>query len=296
MPIRHIARRAAFAAVAAGLTLPAAAGAQARPALRLKQVSAGESAFHVVATLVAGPTESILFDAQYHVSDARRLADSIASTGTRLKAIILSHADHDHYMGAIEIVRRFPGTPVYMTAAGVEDFKARSARDWTMEKFRSMREAPDSLVAPQVLPSMHFTVDGNEVEVIPDLAGDVRKPSNSVLWIPSLRTVLAGDVVFNGVHPWLGDSDAASRTAWRESLTRIAGLKPATVVAGHKRDLDAADSPEILKFMDGYLADFESLMQAAATPAAVAQAMREKYPQLVLPGLMEFGARQSFRK
>ena len=70
-----------------------------------------------------GPKEALLFDTQYHLADARRLADRIAASGKHLKAIILSHPDHDHFAGAAAIVERFPGTPVYMTAKALEEYK-----------------------------------------------------------------------------------------------------------------------------------------------------------------------------
>lgn len=264
--------------------------------LRLEHVG-GEAAgsFRVVATIIVGPTESIVWDAQYKVSDGRRLADRIAATGTRLKAIIISHADHDHYMGGMEIMKRFPGTPVYMAASTLEDFKARSAADLAYDQRGGNPEAPESLVTPVLLPSAPLTVDGHRLEVLTDLAGDVKKPASSALWIPSLKAVLAADLVFSGIHPWLGDSDIASRTAWRASLERIAALKPAIVVPGHKADVTSPDSVDGLAFMRAYLTDYDAVMQSSETPADLVAGMRAKYPQLALPALMAAGGRQ-FKK
>ncbi|HUQ84439.1 MAG TPA: MBL fold metallo-hydrolase, partial [Gemmatimonadaceae bacterium] len=84
--------------------------------LTLEHIGSDSSAFDVLATIVMGPKEALLWDTQYHVADARRLADRIAASGRKLKAIVLSHPDHDHFSGAAVIVERFPGTPVYMTA------------------------------------------------------------------------------------------------------------------------------------------------------------------------------------
>ena len=138
-----------------------------------------------VATLIVGPTEVLVWDAQYHAADAERLANRIAATGKRLTAVIISHPDHDHYMGAAKIVERFPGTPVYMTAAGLAEFQQTASRQFQGEKSRQPALIPDSLVTPKVIPSTHFAVDGEAVDVIPDLTGDVMTPTNSFLWIPS---------------------------------------------------------------------------------------------------------------
>ena len=294
MPTRSL--RCAIAFVTAAVITPSAIAQTPQPspaALRLEHVGAeSNAAFRVVATLIVGPTESILWDAQYKVGDGKRLADRIAATGTRLKAIIISHADHDHYMGGMEVLKRFPGTPVYMAASSLEDFNTRSAADLVNEKKGGNTEAPDTLVTPQLLPASPLTVDGHPLEVIADLAGDVKKPASSALWIPSLRAILAADLVFSGIHPWLGDSDFASRAAWRASLARIAGMKPAVVVAGHKLDVTSPDSVEALAFMQTYLTDFDAIMQAAETPADVVTGMRNKYPQLGIPALMAAGARR----
>ena len=274
-----------------------AAASQHGPApLKLVHVGAdSDAAFRVVATLIVGPTESILWDAQYKVSDGKRLADRIAATGTRLKAIVISHADHDHYMGAMEVLARFPKTPVYMAAATLADYNERSQRDLAAERQRPNADAPETLVTPELLPQTALTVDGHRLEVIEGLAGDVRKPASAALWIPSLRAALVADLAFDGIHPWLGDSDIASRAAWRASLKRIAALDPAVVVPGHKVDPAAPDSPDVLTFMDTYLADFDRLMESSATPKDLVLAMQQRYSALRIPALMASGARQ-FKK
>ena len=265
--------------------------------LKLELVGSSEKAFYVVSTLIVGPNESILFDAQYKVSDGKRVADRIAATGKKLKAVILSHADHDHYMGAMEIVNRFPGTPVYMSATSLKDFEKRSASDLAAEKKRGDDpEVPDVLVEPQLLPSDTLLVDGQPVVVIQDLVGDVREPASSAIWIPTLQTVLAGDLLFQGMHPWLGNADIASRTAWRRSLEQIASLNPIQVVPGHKTDIKAPNSPDHIKVMIQYLDDYDAFMDSATTPDDVINGMKEKYPDLAWAGLMAYGAKQWFKK
>jgi len=245
--------------------------------------------------LIVGPTEVLLWDAQYHVADANRLADRIAATGKHLKAIVLSHPDHDHFMGAARIVERFPGTPVYMTAKALEAYRKTAARDFGGEKSRFPDRLADSIVTPQVLPSMDLTVDGEKVQVLPDLTGDVISGVNSVLWIPSLGTVLASDVVFNKVHLWLGSSDSTSRLAWRASLARIADLHPKAVVAGHKKDVAAPDSPDVLKDVARYLADYDALRKTTTTPQALFEAMQARYPDYAVSGLLRYASQVAFR-
>lgn len=285
-----------FALVAPLFVFAFAASSRPAPKLHLEEVGSDSTSFDVVATLIVGPTESILWDGQYHLADARRMADVIAASHTHLKAIIVSHPDHDHYSGIAAIVERFPGTPVYMTAKALAHYDTTAQRNFQGEKARRPATLPDSLVHPQVLPTTHFTVDGEAVEVIPDLTGDVIIPTNSFLWIPSLRAALAGDIVFNGVHPWLGSSDEASRTAWRAALKRIADMKPLVVVAGHKKDVSSADSPASLAFMDAYLADFDALRKTSADGNALRDAMFAKYSNLGVPTLLAYSAQVAYKR
>ena len=266
------------------------------PRLRLIQFTSDTSSYNVGSTLITGPSEAILIDAQYHWSDAKREADSIAKLGTHLKAIFITHPDEDHYFGAAAFVERFPGVPVYMTPVAIEEFKRTSARFLEGLKKQAPAEAPDSLVTPQPLPSSLLTVDGERVEIVEDQQGDVLLPSNSFVWIPSLRAVLAGDIVFNGVHPWFGASDAASRQRWHQSLQRIADYHPALVVAAHKRSPDLPDSPDVVKAMGQYLTDFDAARSSAANAEALIATMKQKYPDYADPVLLMYSAQIAYRK
>lgn len=258
--------------------------------LRLETVGSDSTAFDVTATLVIGPTEVLLWDAQYHLADARRVADRIAATGKRLKAIIISHPDHDHYAGAAAIVERFPGTPVWMTARALSEFEKTGSSNLAAERRRRPAMFADSLVTPVVLSSVHLTVDGEAVEVIPDLAGDVLAPTNSILWIPSLAAVLAGDVVFRDVHPWLAASTPATRAAWRGSLERIADLHPAIVVAGHDKDVTAPDSPDVVQRMLEYLEAFDRVVDTSSSADQVVRRMLGRYADHAVANLLRSSA------
>jgi glyoxylase-like metal-dependent hydrolase (beta-lactamase superfamily II) len=281
---------ALFTLTFAGLNSAAYAAGGSK--LHLEEVVADEASIYTVAVEVVGPTEILLWDGQFHVADAKKLADQIASSGKHLKAIIVSHADSDHYLGASIILERFPGTPVYMTAVALEQFNRNADKNFKTGKARTPELFPDSLVTPQVLPSMHFTVDGEDVEVKPDLQGDMAGKSDSFLWIPSLRAILAGDLVFSGVHPYLAQSSESARAAWRDSCKQMSDLHPLIVVAGHKKAAD--DSPDSLKFMDRYLADFEAARMQSPDAAALVAAMTKKYPDLAIPRFLQTAANAAY--
>lgn len=257
-------------------------------------VFTGAGSWNVTSTLIYGKSEAILVDSQLRISQAKKLADQIATRERRLKAIIITHPDEDHYFGMEVLHERFPETPIYMTAAALEQFKRTSSGALAYFKKRAPSETPDSIPTPEVLPTTIFTVDGETVDVIKDFQGDVLKPTNSFLWIPSLRVVIAGDVVFNGVYAYLADSNPESRRAWHDSLQLIAALQPQVVVAGHKRNAEVPDSPQAIASMERYLDDYESARKTASNADQLVAAMKQKYPDWTQEELLVFSAKAAF--
>ncbi len=259
--------------------------------LHLDVFTGNEDSWGVTSILIYGKSEAVLVDSQFRISQARRLADQVAATGRHLKAIIITHPDSDHYIGAEVLHERFPDTPIYVTAAALEEFKRTSGEFLEKKKKSAPSETPDSLPTPEVLPTTIFTIDGETVEVIKDFQGDVLKTTNSFLWIPSLRAVVAGDVVFNGVHPWLADSTIDSRRAWHDSLRLIATLQPRVVIAGHKKNGSVPDSPGALVLMEKYLDDFESARRTASSADELVAIMKHKYPDWAQEKFLVYSAK-----
>jgi glyoxylase-like metal-dependent hydrolase (beta-lactamase superfamily II) len=276
--------------------------AQAR--LTIEQFTGDSNAFDVNSTLIIGPTELLLVDAQYLVKDANRIADRIAATGKHLKAIVLTHPDDDHYYGVATILQRFPGTPVYMSPTGIAEFTSRELPQFKALKARIaalppqpgrvLPQLPDSLVIPEPFPARTLTVDGEEIQILPEVQGDVLTPCNTMFYIPSLGTLIAGDVVFNGVHVWLAASTVASRAAWQQVLARMAELQPAVVIAGHKNRVDAPDTPDVIAAMREYLTDFDAARQASKTAAELVAAMDRKYSQRAVHRILTAAAQHAF--
>src|SRR5262249_4362271 len=129
------------------------------------------------------------------------------------------------------------------------------------------------------------------------MQGDVLKPMNIWLWIPSLRAVVVGDIVFNGVHVWLANSNEESRTAWLHSLKQIRALNPPTVVAGHKGRTDLKDTADAMTFTANYIRDFDSAKKNATNSNALLAAMKAKCPNLGLADqILTRSAKSAFNK
>ena len=277
-----------------GLVAPSPGQTPGAAPLQLEVYTADSNAFSVTSTLIYGRTEVILVDAQFRTSDARRLADRVAATGRRLKAIIVTHPHPDHYFGLATLLERFPGTPVYISAAGARGFPEAATAKIAQWAPLYGAEMPSQVPTPQVPPTEPLTVDGQAIEVIADLQGDELVKSNSVVWVPSLRALIAGDVVFQGTHVWLAESNAETRQAWLGSLRRLGALQPNIVVPGHKRSGDLPNSSDALAFTSQYITDFDAAKAVSNNADSLVAAVQRKYPTLGLPLILTFAAKAAF--
>jgi glyoxylase-like metal-dependent hydrolase (beta-lactamase superfamily II) len=264
--------------------------------LALDIYTADAQGIGVTSTLVYGDTEAILVDTQFRISDAEKLADRIAAKGRRLKAILVTHPHFDHFYGASVLLRRFPGTPVYASASDIEYIKGDLANSVAQIRARfGAQTIPTDILIPQPWPGTHFTVDGESVDVIAGLQGDVGPgPRNNVVWVPSLAAAIVGDIAFNQVHLSLRATDAQSRKAWQETLRLVRGRNPRIVVAGHKNHPELPDTPDVLTFNETYLVEFEAALAASHNAGELVAAMKQKFPEAGLDRILNFTAARFF--
>src|SRR5947207_2702187 len=103
---------------------------------------------------------------------------------------------------------------------------------------------PTEAVLVETLDGETIALDGHELRAIEIGQGDVAH--STVMHVPSIDAVIAGDLVYNGVHQMLGVSGPEDWPRWIDSVNKIAALNPKVVIAGHKADLPDDDVPAIL--------------------------------------------------
>jgi glyoxylase-like metal-dependent hydrolase (beta-lactamase superfamily II) len=149
---------------------------------------------------------------------------------------------------------------------------------------------PAAAVIPEPLEGTTLTLEGQTLEV-KVAQGDTK--DNSIVWIPSLRTAICGDIVYAGVHPWTLETTAADRKAWIAALDEIAALSPARVVAGHK-DPRLGDDPSSLAFMKAYLRHYDAALASATSSQALQAKVKARYPKLLLDVILKIAADGAF--
>jgi len=93
------------------------------------------------------------------------------------------------------------------------------------EDLRASRLKPPSVLYKDL---MIFDDGTHRVELRYFGVGHTR--GDGFAWLPKERILFTGDAAVNGPFNYMGDGDSA---AWIDTLTKVAGLKPATVAPGH---------------------------------------------------------------
>ena len=102
-----------------------------------------------------------------------------------------------------------------------------------------------------------FTLGGVEFLLIP--AGPAHTPEDLVVMLPQQRVLLAGDLVFRGRIPFVGQADSGR---WIAALDRLIELRPQLIVPGHG---PASTSPQAdLQLTRDYLQHLRLTMGEAA--------------------------------
>ena len=228
------------------------------------------------ATLIKGEHDSVLIDTLIATEDVDKLADYIEQEGTSLRAILITHGHPDHYFGADRLAARFPGVRV-AAASGVADYirKNRTAELALFEQLMDFEFVKPSLY-PQVLASDVLELEGEELHIVNVGQGDIA-PS-TVIWIPSLDTVVAGDVAYNSMHLMLGLTGVEEWRRWIESVKAIRALNPTTVIAGHKKPGADNDAERVLRETEAYIRDFSEISARASSAQEIIANMTERYP------------------
>ena len=241
--------------------------------------------FPVSSTLVSGPKEAVLFDAQFSVKDGEKLVQMIKASGKTLKEIVITSGDPDFYFGLEPLVKAFPQAKVVASQAVVDHIKATKDAKLAFWGPQMKDGAPTKIIVPQATNSTRFTVDGEPLEL--KHSGDYA----SYVWIPANKAILGGTGVASGIHVWTADTQTpAIRQGWMNVLSEMQALKPQQVIPGHYLGERPANDAAIT-FTHRYLQTFEQALSQKKGSKVVIEAMKAAYPGLADESSLELSAK-----
>jgi glyoxylase-like metal-dependent hydrolase (beta-lactamase superfamily II) len=188
--------------------------------LATKVFYSDEDGFEVASVIVAGKTDAVLIDAQWTLSNAYRVVSEILETGKNLKTIYLTHAHPDHYFGVGTIAEVFPQARVVAIPSEANIINKQffgKMEIWESQiGSHNVCRKPANVVA---LKEDYFELEGQRFEIISKVMGDMKY--NTMVWIPSIKTLYASDVLFNQAHPFTCELTAGERQQWIRDIDKI---------------------------------------------------------------------------
>lgn len=229
------------------------------------------------ATLVTGATEAVLIDAQYLKDDVRDLGDLIERTGKTLTTIYVTHAHADHYLGIGPLMERFPDAKCVALPHVVEEIKESMELQRGQWALMFGDACVDAGALPDPSDDKTLYVDGSPLHIIEVKQADIHP--TTIVHIPEIDVVVAGDSVYNEIHPMLGLSTPEEWQDWLETVALVEKLAPKVIVAGHRRpDGDDHAVDAMIAETRAYIQDFAAAYEVAGDAEDLVRIMSAKYP------------------
>ncbi len=260
------------------LTLALAAASSAQSKLQLTvHTGRGVNGYDVNSTMISGERDMLLIDPQFTLSEAHRLAAEILESKKNLTTIYITHPHPDHLFGLAVLKQAFPSAKIVALPATVAAAKTGwpARQKFWFATYGNNIPGPEP-VLPEELSTPFLTLEGEQFPVTGPVQG-ADGPGNSFVYIPSIKAVVAGDIVFDQVY--FGVPRGKAREDWMKTIGQITALNPAIVIPGHQGP-GARNDMSAIEFMKKYIADWDANVAASKDAAEMRAKVVNQYPGL----------------
>ena len=258
------------------LAFAAAPHAQSKFTLKV-HTGRGQVGYDVNSTMIIGEKDILVIDPQFSLSEAHKLAAEILESKKHLATIYSTHPHPDHLFGLAVLKQAFPEAKMVALAATVNAAKTGwpARQKFWVATYGNNIPGPEP-VLPEELATPVLTLEGQEFPITGGVQG-ADGPGNSFVWIPPLRAVVTGDIVFD--HVYFGVPRTDARQNWQKTIDQIAALKPAIVIPGHEGPGATRDMRSI-EWMKKYMADWDANVTRSKDAASMRARVLKQYPKL----------------
>ena len=213
------------------------------------------------AGFVVTPKGVVVIDAVGSPVLAQKLIQEIRKiTKQKIVAVVLTHYHADHVYGLQEFKRL--GATIYAQKDGLNYLASETAKQRLIASridFAPWINQNTHLVPADVWIDQSKTITVGGVEFILNRVGPAHAHEDLIVYVPSEKVLFAGDLVFRGRIPFVGNADSRG---WVNALNEIQKLNPAIVVPGHGPY--STNAVEDVVFTRNYLAYLREVMGPAA--------------------------------
>lgn len=252
--------------------------------------SDGQAGFGVSSTIVYGAKEALLVDSQFTLSNAHRLVADIIETGRTLTTVFITHLHPDHFLGLSVIKQAFPHARVVAYQQAAED--VRQAYDFKIAYWGNQvlkENGAKEKFDVETLNDAVLMLEGHRLEILGLLRGDCL--NIAPIWIPSIKTLIASDLVFSNAHVWMADArDRNMFNDWFKTLDYLESLGAEVVVPGHGPQNDRLH-PSAIGFTRQYMQTFLQIYARVNDSNELIREMDRIYPGLPVRICLEYSAK-----
>ena len=213
------------------------------------------------AGFVVTPGGVVVVDALGSPTLAQKLIAEIKKvTNQKVVAVIVSHYHADHVYGLQEFKKI--GAKIYAQGEGRNYLSSETAKQRLIASrvdFAPWVNANTQLISADVWIDQRLKLNIGGVEFLISRVGPAHAPEDLMVYVPSEKVLFAGDLVFRGRIPFVGNADSKG---WLIALDDIAKLNPTIVIPGHGGY--SVKPVDDIAFTKGYLQYLRQSMSEAA--------------------------------
>ena len=229
----------------------------------------------MASTLICGSEDAVLTDPGLTEDQGRALGDWVAAKGRNITDIFITHGHGDHWFAAGLLAERF-GARVVASAGAIAQMRGSVATRPLLWDKMYAGLIPPSPVTAVTVPGNRFTLEGHDLVIVE--VGHTDSDDTSVLHVPDLGLVVAGDAIYNGVHMYLAQSAVGGFGPWRDAIDKVEALRPRHIVTGHQNSQLDDDAKRTIGETRHYLDDAEELLRTENTATGFFNAKIARYP------------------
>ena len=205
------------------------------------------------AGFVVTPGGVVVVDALGSPILAQKLITEIKKvTNQKVVALIVSHYHADHVYGLQEFKKT--GAKIYAQGEGRNYLSSETAKQRLIASrmdFAPWVNENTKLIAADIWIDQKAKLNIGGIEFFISRVGPAHAPEDLMVYVPSEKVLFAGDLVFRGRIPFVGNADSKG---WLIALDEIERINPTIVIPGHgsysvKPVEDIAFTREYLKYL-----------------------------------------------